>query len=141
MIQNQLLKLYHNCFNEDYWNRDKILQLIQCHFIWNEIVNNIYIYVVTCLICQSKAIHCHQFYNQLKSLSISKNTWNLLFKKISLNWIIKLLSSIKTKNNQKYNNILTVICYIMKYVLFILIWNNITIADFAKFFWACWMLF
>ena len=28
MIQNQFLKLYHDCFNKNYWDRDKILQLI-----------------------------------------------------------------------------------------------------------------
>ena len=38
------------------------------------------------------------------------------------------------KNNQKYNNILTVVYYITKYALFILTQNNITAADFTKFF-------
>ena len=40
----------------------------------------------------------------------------------------------KIKNNQKYNSILIVICHITKYALFILIQNDITIADFAEFF-------
>ena len=40
----------------------------------------------------------------------------------------------KTKNDQKYNNILTVVCHITKYALFILTQNDITIADFMKFF-------
>ena len=38
------------------------------------------------------------------------------------------------KNNQKFNNILIVICCITKYVLFILIQNDITAADFIKLF-------
>ena len=54
--------------------------------------------------------------------------------KISLDWIMRLSSLMKMKNNQKYNSILTVICYIMKYVLFIFIWNDITITDFTKLF-------
>ena len=108
------------------------MKLIQYYFIWNEIVNNIYIYIIMCLICQSKAIHHHQFYNQLESLSISKNTWNSLFKKINLNWITKL--SLLIKNDQKYNSILIIICHVMKYTLFILIWNDFTAADFAEFF-------
>ena len=134
MIQNQFLKLYHDCFNENHWDKNKTLQLIQHYFIWNEIVNNICIYITMCSVCQNKAIHCHQFYSQLKSLFISKNTWNSLFKKINLDWITELFSSMKMKNNQKYNNILTVICCITKYTLFILIWNDITAADFVKLF-------
>ena len=50
MIWNQFLKLYHDCFNKNYWSRDKILKLIQHYFIWNEIVNNICVYIVMYLI-------------------------------------------------------------------------------------------
>ena len=110
------------------------MKLIQYYFIWNEIANNIYIYIVICLICWNKAIYHYWFYDQLKSLSISKNMWNSSFKKISLNWIMRLLSSMKTKNSQKYNSILTVICHVTKYVLFIFIQNDITAADFTKLF-------
>ena len=70
----------------------------------------------------------------MESLFISKNMWNSSFKKISLDWIMKLLLLMKTKNSQKYNNILTVICHVTKYVLFILIQNDITAADFMKLF-------
>ena len=95
-------------------------------------MNDIHIYIVTCLICQSKAIHCYWFYDQLKSLSVLKNTWNSLFKEISLDWITRLLLSMK--NNQKCNSILTIVCHIIKYALFILIWNDSTAADFVKLF-------
>ena len=37
MIQNQLLELYHDCFNENYWDRNKILKLVQYYFTWNDI--------------------------------------------------------------------------------------------------------
>jgi len=87
-----------------------------------------------CSICQSKAIYYYWFYDQLKSLSILKNMWNLLFKEISLDWIMRLSLSMKIKNNQKYNSILTVVYHIMKYALFILIWNDITAADFTELF-------
>ena len=132
MIQNWLLELYYDCFNKNHWNRNKILQLIQHHFIWNEISNDVCEYVIICSVCQSKAIYYHQFYDQLKSLSISKNMWNLLFKKISLDWIIKLLLSIK--NSQKFNNILIVMCCVIKYALFILTQNDIIAADFTELF-------
>ena len=110
MIWSWLLKLYHDCSSEDHWDRNKILKLVQHYFIWNRIADNVHIYIATCLICQSKAIHYHQFYDQLKSLFISKNMWNLLFKKINLDWITRLLLSIK--NSQKYNSILTIIYHV-----------------------------
>ena len=47
---------------------------------------------------------------------------------------MKLSLLMKMKNDQKYNSILTVIYHVMKYVLFILIWNDITVADFTKLF-------
>ena len=40
----------------------------------------------------------------------------------------------KIKNDQKYNSILTVVCHVMKYALFILIQNDTTAADFMKLF-------
>ena len=95
-------------------------------------MNNVHVYIVMCLICQSKVIHHYKFYSQLKFFSISKNTWNLSFKKISLNWITRLFSSIK--NNQKYNSILIIVCCITKYALFIFTQDNYTAADFAELF-------
>ena len=40
----------------------------------------------------------------------------------------------KTKNDQKYNSILIVICCVTKYTLFIFIQNDIIVADFTKLF-------
>jgi len=68
----------------------------------------------------------------LKSLSILKNIWNLLFKKISLDWVTKL--SLLIKNDQKFNSILIIIYYIIKYVLFILIQNDSIAVNFIKLF-------
>ena len=85
IIWVQLLEFFHDCSSNDHWDRDKILELIQCYFTWNKIMNDIYVYVVMCSVCQSKAIHYHKFYNQLEFFSVLKNMWNLSFKKISLN--------------------------------------------------------
>jgi len=115
MIWSQLLKFYHDCFNENYWKRDKILKLIQYYFIWNEITDDVCIYIIMCSVYQNKVIHYHWFYDQLKSFSILKNMWNLLFKKINLNWITELFLSIK--NDQKYNSILIIMCHVMKFVM------------------------
>ena len=38
------------------------------------------------------------------------------------------------KNSQEYNNILIIVCCVIKYVLFIFTQNNYTAADFTKLF-------
>ena len=60
------------------------------------------------------------------------DTWNLPFKEISLDWIMGLLPSFK--NGQKYNSILTVVCQVTKYALFIPIKDDATAAEFAEVF-------
>ncbi len=40
----------------------------------------------------------------------------------------------KTKNDQKYNSILTIMYHIIKYTLFIFTQNDIIAADFTEFF-------
>ena len=95
-------------------------------------MNDVHIYIIMCSVCQSKAIHYHKFYDQLESLLVLKNTWNLSFKEISLDWIMRLL--LLLKNSQKYNSILIIVCHVIKYALFISTWDDITAADFAELF-------
>ena len=45
---------------------------------------------------------------------------------------MKLLSLLK--NDQEYNNILIIICHVIKYILFIFIQNDIIAADFTELF-------
>jgi hypothetical protein len=68
----------------------------------------------------------------LESFPIPTDTWNSPFKEISLDWITGLPLSIK--NDQEYNSILTIICRVTKYALFIPIQDDTTAADFAKLF-------
>jgi hypothetical protein len=68
----------------------------------------------------------------LESLPIPTDTWNLLFKEISLDWITGLPPSIK--NSQEYNIILTIVCRVIKYALFIPTQDNTTAANFAELF-------
>ena len=63
-IRNRLLELYHDCPSGGNWGRDKTLQLVQCHFTWNEISDDIHEYIATCPVCQGKAIHHHRPYGQ-----------------------------------------------------------------------------
>ena len=94
-----------------------MLKLIQCHFTWDGIADDVRAYVATCPICQGKAIHRHKLYGKLKPLPIPTDMWNSPFKEISLDWITGLPLSIK--NGQKYNSILMIVCQVTKYALFI----------------------
>src|SRR5438045_4236141 len=107
-IQNQLLEVYHDCPSGGHWGRDKMLELIQRHFTWDGITDNVCAYITTCPICQGKAIHRHKPYGKLKPLPILTDMWNSPFKEISLDWITGL--PLLIKNGQKYNSILTIVC-------------------------------
>ena len=54
------------------------------------------------------------------------------FKEISLDWIIKL--PISRRNDQEYNSILTIVCYVMKYMLFIPMHKDATTINLTKLF-------
>src|SRR5438045_7260029 len=128
-IQNQLLEVYHNCPSGGLWGKDKMLELIQHHFTWDGIMDDICAYVAT---CPGKAIHRHKPYGKLKPLPIPTDMWNLPFKEISLDWITGLPPSIH--NSQKYNSILTIVCRVTKYALFIPTRDDANAADFAELF-------
>src|SRR5438045_3229046 len=131
-IRNQLLEVYHDCPSGGHWGRDKTLELIQRHFTWDGITDDVCAYVATCPICQGKAIHRHKPYGKLKPLPIPTDMWNSPFKEISLDWITGLPPSIK--NGQKYNSILTIVCRVTKYALFIPTQDDANAADFAELF-------
>jgi transposase InsO family protein len=131
-IRNQLLETFHDCPSGGHWGRDKTLELIQRHFTWNGIADDVRAYVATCPVCQGKAIHRHRPYGQLEPLPIPIDTWNSPFKEISLDWITGLPPSFK--NGQEYNSILTIVCRVTKYALFIPTRDDTTAADFAELF-------
>lgn len=131
-VRNQLLEIFHDCPSGGHWGRDKTLELIQRHFTWSGIANDVREYVATCPICQGKAIHRHRPYGQLEPLPIPTETWNSPFKEISLDWITGLPPS--TKDGRMYNSILTVVCRVTKYALFIPTRDDTTAADFAELF-------
>ena len=131
-LRDQLLQIYHDCPSGGHWGRDKTLERIRRHFTWDGIAEDVRTYVATCPACQGKAIHRHRPYGQLQPLPIPTDTWNSPFKEISLDWITGLPPSLK--NGQYYNSILTVVCRVTKYALFIPTRDDTTAADFAELF-------
>ena len=89
-------------------------------------------YVATCPVCQGKAVHRHKPYRQLEPLPIPKDICNSPFKEISLDWITGLPVSVR--NGQEYDSILTVVCRVTKYTLFLPTREDSTAVDFAELF-------
>ena len=95
-------------------------------------VDDVREYIATCPVCQGKAIHRHKPYGQLDPLPIPMDIENSPFKEISLDWITGLPASVR--RGQEYNSILTVVCRVTKYALFIPTRENTTAVDFAELF-------
>src|SRR6266516_4220202 len=89
-------------------------------------------YIATCPVCQSKAVPRRKPYGQLQPLPIPTDLWNSPFKEISLDWITGL--PVFRRNGEEYDNILTIVCCVTKYALFIPTREDSTMVDFAKLF-------
>jgi len=89
-------------------------------------------YVATCPVCEGKAIHRHKPYGQLEPLLIPTDLWNSPFKEISLDWITGL--PVSMRQGQEYDSILTVVCHVTKYALFLPTQEASTAVDFAELF-------
>ena len=131
-LRAQILETHHDCPSGGHFGYDKTLNLIQRHFTWRGIANDVREYIATCPICQGKAYHRHKPYGQLQPLPIPTDLWNSPFKEISLDWITGLPCSIR--GGQEYNSILTIVCRVTKYALFIPTREDATAADFAEMF-------
>src|SRR5438045_3417297 len=108
----------------------KTLDLIQRWFTWTGIAEDVTEYVATCPVCQGKAVHCHKPYGQLEPLPPLSDYSP--FKEISLDWITGLPVSIR--NGQAYDSILTIVCHVTKYALFLPTWEDATAVDFTEMF-------
>ena len=84
-LRDQLLETFHDYPSGGHWGQDKTLDLIQRHFTWIRIAEDVRAYVTTCPVCQGKAIHRHKPYGKLEPLPVPTNMWNSPFKDISLN--------------------------------------------------------
>src|SRR5207247_4821965 len=127
---SQLLELHHDCPSGGHWGRDKTLDLIRRRFTWSGITNDVAEYVATCPVCQGNAVPRHKPYGRLEPLPPPSDLSP--FKEISLDWITGLPAS--ERNGQTYDSILTVVCRVTKYALFIPTRADTTAVDFAELF-------
>ena len=92
--------------------------------------NDVTKYIAICLAYEGKAIHRHKPYGQLEPLSLPVDLKP--FKEISLDWIMGLPMSVR--NRVAYDYILTIVCRVTKYVLFIPTREDITTVDLIELF-------
>jgi len=128
-LMQELIRLHHDCPSAGHWGVRKTLDLLQRHFDWDGISNDVKKYIATCPACQGKAVHRHKPYGKLSPLPIPEYP----FAEISLDWIVGLPES-RRKNGQSANAILTVVDRLTKYALFIPTRNDTTAADFSELF-------
>jgi hypothetical protein len=131
-LKAQLLEIYHDSPSGGHFGRDKTLERIRRQFTWPGITEDVREYVATCPVCQGKAVHRHKPYGQLQPLPIPTDLWNSPFKEISLDWITGLPVSIR--NGQEFDSILTIVCRVTKYALFLPTREDSTAVDFAQLF-------
>ena len=131
-LRDHLMEIYHDCPTGGHWGRDKTLDLIRRHFTWPNIAEDVREYVATCPVCEGKAIHRHKPYGQLEPLPVPTDLWNAPFKEISLDWITGL--PVSRRHGQEFDSILTVVCRVTKYALFIPTREDTTAVDFAELF-------
>jgi transposase InsO family protein len=131
-LRHQLLETYHDCGSAGHWGRDKTLDLLRRRYTWSGITDDVREYVATCPVCQGKAVHRHKPYGQLQPLPIPTDLWNSPFKEISLDWITGL--PVSRRNGEEYDSILTIVCRVTKYALFIPTREDSTAVDFAELF-------
>jgi len=129
-LRSQLLEVYHDCPSGGHWGRDKTLDLIRRSFTWPEIAKDVSEYVATCPVCQGKAIHRHKPYGKLEPLPVPPDVTP--FREISLDWITGL--PVSRRNGQEFDSILTVVCRVTKYALFIPTREASTAVEFAELF-------
>ena len=129
--------IYHDCPSGGYWGRDKTLDLIRRRFTWPGIAEDVREYAATCPACQGKAIHRHKSYGKIEPLPIPTDLWNAPFKEItrSLDWITGLPVSTLHGQASAYDSILTVVCRVTKYALFLLTREDAAAVAFAELFY------
>ena len=126
IIKTKMLRLHHDDSLTKHFEIKKTRSLLQRKFYWFRILKDIKEYIQSCDVCQRVKAFRHRLYNETTSLLISAHSW----KKISMNFIIELLSS--RYENDIYNTILVVVDRYSKMTFYIFAkstWSTEDLAD------------
>ena len=119
-LLTEMMKRHHNNLYVRHFEYEKTFKIIQRKIFWPAMYSNIQQYVKECEVCQRTKVPKQRPYRSLMTLPQP----TIPFKKISLNFIIKLPSSML--NEQVYDSILIMINCCTQMLLYILTTEIIT---------------
>jgi len=117
----RVLQYHHDHVLAGYLGQNKTLELIQKHYTWPNIHNDIQKFCKSCVTCMRSKPQRHRPYGSLQQLSILEHPWN----SISMDFIEKLPSS------SGFDTILVIVDRLSKQAIFIPTHNTITSAELA----------
>jgi len=117
----RVLQYYHDHVLAGHSGQNKMLELIQRHYTWPNIRNNVQKFCKSCVTCMQSKPQCHRPYGLLQQLPILERPWN----SISMDFIKKLSSF------SVFNIILVIVDRLSKQAIFISTHNTITSAELA----------
>jgi hypothetical protein len=114
-LRRKLFKQNHDDYYANYFEYEKIFELLRRKYWWFNMMKNVKKYVISCTKCFLTKSIKHKFYELLQSLSIFQK----FKKKWIMNFIINLLFS--KRREQIYDVVLIIINRYIKYFKYILI--------------------
>jgi len=119
-----VLQYHHNHILAGHLGQNKTLELIQRHYTWPNIRDDVQKFCKSCVTCMRSKPQHHRSYGSLQQLPILEHPWN----SISMDFIEKLPSS------SGFDTILVIVDYLSKQVIFIPTHDTITSAELAHLF-------
>jgi len=120
----QVLQYHHDHVLAGHLGQNKTLELIQRHYTWPNICNNVQKFYKSCVTCMRSKPQHHRPYGSLQQLPILECPWN----SISMDFI-KILPF-----SSSFNTILVIVDCLLKQTIFIPTHNTITSAELACYF-------
>jgi len=120
----RVLQYHHDHVLAGHLGQNKTLELIQRHYTWPTIHNDVQKFCKSCVTCMRSKPQRHRPYGSLQQLPILERPWN----SISIDFIEKLPSS------SGFDTILVIVDRLSKQAIFIPTHNTITSAELARLF-------
>jgi len=120
-LRLQVLQYHHNYVLAGHLGQNKILGLIQRHYTWPNIHDNIQKFCKSCVTYMRSKPQYHRPYGSLQQLPIPECPWN----SISMDFIKKLSFSFS------FDTILVIVDCLSKQAIFIPTYNTITSVELA----------
>jgi len=123
-LRLRVLQYHHDHVLAGHLGQNKTLELIQRHYTWPNIHDDVQKFCKSCVTCMRSKPQHHRPYGSLQQLSIPERPWN----SISMDFIEKLPSS------SSFDTILVIVDHLSKQAIFIPTQDTITSAELARLF-------